>query len=32
MGIIDPEKQIIKENVAHIEQNCLASRVFTHVA
>jgi len=28
----DPEKQIIKENMAIIEQNCLAPRVFTHVA
>ena len=29
---VDPEKQLIKENMAQIEQNCLAARVFTHVA
>lgn len=29
---VDPEKLVIKENIAMIEQNCLASRVFTHVA
>lgn len=29
---VDPEKQAIKENMALIEKNCLAPRVFTHVA
>ena len=29
---VDPEKIAIKENIALIETNCLAPRVFTHVA
>jgi len=29
---VDPEKLVIKENMSIIEQNCLAPRVFTHVA
>ena len=28
----DPVKQMIKDNMAQIEQNCLLPRVFTHVA
>ena len=30
--VSEPEKQVIKDNMAEIEQDCLAPRVFTHVA